>query len=594
MTAIRRLAAILAADVAGYSQLMGADEEGTYERLRAHLRQFVEPKIREHKGRIVKNTGDGLLAEFPSVVDAVRCAAEWQRAMIDCEAGTPEDRRIRFRIGINLGDVIVEDDDIFGDGVNVAARLEALADPGGLCVSRVVRDQVRDKLPYAFENLGEQSVKNIARPVRVYAWRPEAAAILSTPNVPAPPQPAVAPHVSIVVLPFANLGNDPEQEYFVDGITEDLTTDLSRISGRFVIARNTAFTYKGKPVDARQIGRELGVRYVVEGSVRRTANRVRVNVQLIDAESGAHVWADRFDTDRDLTQAEDEIISRLARSLSLELVKDVGRRIERERMADPDALDLVMRGRAVHSKPSSAATYEEALRIFEQALEIDPRSVGAKLGLGTVLGGKVGDGWSSSRQEDLARAEQLLLEVLEVDPNNAEARQKIGQIFQMQNRFAESKIELETAIALDRNLVDALRWLARTLMWLGQPEAGIPYLEKAIRLSPRDPWVANNYQALGVCHLLLGHVDLAIDSLRRARAANPRLEAVPFWLAAALGLKGELDEAGAALAEAIKLRPDVKSLALFRDTYPVGSPRYWAIHEKTVNLGLRKAGMPEE
>jgi adenylate cyclase len=273
MASTRRLAAILAADVAGYSRLMGADEEGTHERLKAHRRELVDPKIAEHSGRIVKTTGDGILAEFGSVVDAVRCAAEVQRAMIDREAGMPENRRIRLRIGINLGDVIVEDDDIFGDGVNVAARLEALSDPGGLCISRMVRDQIRDKLAYAFEDLGEQSVKNIARPVRVYALRSEAVAELPAPMTsPTPPvsQPVVAPRLSIVVLPFTNLSNDPEQQYFADGITEDLTTDLSRLPDMFVISRNTAFTYQDKRVDTKQIGRELSVRYVLEGSARRS------------------------------------------------------------------------------------------------------------------------------------------------------------------------------------------------------------------------------------------------------------------------------------------------------------------------------------
>jgi adenylate cyclase len=292
MASTRRLAAILAADVAGYSRLMGADEEGTHERLKAHRRELVDPKIGEHSGRIVKTTGDGMLVEFASVVDAVRCAAELQRAMIDREAGMPEDRRIRFRIGINLGDIIVDGDDIFGDGVNVAARLEALSDPGGLCISRMVRDQIRDKLAYDFEDLGEQSVKNIARPVRVYALRPEAVADLSASGVPAAlpiSQPVAVPRLSIVVLPFTNLSNDPEQQYFADGITEDLTTDLSRIANMFVISRNTAFTYRNKTIDTKQIGRELGVRYVLEGSVRRSGNQVRVNAQLIDAAPDAHL-----------------------------------------------------------------------------------------------------------------------------------------------------------------------------------------------------------------------------------------------------------------------------------------------------------------
>ena len=347
MASTRRLAAILAADVAGYSRLMGADEEGTHERLKAHRRAADRSEDRGAPGRIVKTTGDGLLAEFASVVDAVRCAAEVQRGMIDREPEVPDERRIRFRIGINLGDVIAEDDDIFGDGVNVAARLEALAEPGGICVSRTVRDQIRDKLPYPFEDRGEQSVKNIARPVRVYALRPEAVADLPasgvatraprrrrmasaamaaaaaaalviavsawwlwpatkpapTPTVAAAPavppisQPVGAPRLSIVVLPFANLSNDPEQQYFADGITEDLTTDLSRIADMLVISRNTAFTYRDKPVDTKQIGRELGVRYVLEGSVRRSGNQLRVNAQLIDAETDAHLWAERFDRD---------------------------------------------------------------------------------------------------------------------------------------------------------------------------------------------------------------------------------------------------------------------------------------------------------
>jgi adenylate cyclase len=282
MTATRRLAAILAADVAGYSRLMGADEEGTHHRLRAHFAELVEPKIREHKGRTVKSTGDGLLAEFASVVDAVRCAAEVQRGMIDRDTEVSDDRRIRFRIGVNLGDVIVEADDIFGDGVNVAARLEALAEPGGICISRTVRDQIRDKLPYSFEDLGEQSVKNIARPVRVFVLHPEAVANLSAARVPpaSPISPSAgAPRFSIVVLPFANLSNDPDQQYFADGITEDLTTDLSRIVGMLVISRNTAFTYQGRRIDTKQIGRELNVRYVLEGSVRRLDERVRVNAQ---------------------------------------------------------------------------------------------------------------------------------------------------------------------------------------------------------------------------------------------------------------------------------------------------------------------------
>ena len=291
-TATRRLAAILAADGVGYSRLMGADEEGTHERFKAHLVELLDPKIREHRGRIVKTTGDGVLAEFASVVDAVRCAGEIQRAMADRDLDLAEERRLRFRIGVNLGDVIADGDDIYGDGVNIAVRLEGLAEPGSICISGTVRDHIGDRLPYAFDDMGEQSVKNIARPVRVYTLRTEAIADLPAPSLPpAPPisQPSSAPRLSIVVLPFANLSNDPEQQYFADGITGDLTTDLSRLANMFVISRNTAFTYGDKPVNTKQIGRELCVRYVLEGSVRRSGNRVRVNAELIDADTDAHL-----------------------------------------------------------------------------------------------------------------------------------------------------------------------------------------------------------------------------------------------------------------------------------------------------------------
>src|SRR6516225_4599303 len=400
MATTRRLAAILVADVAGYSRLMGADEEGTHERLKAHLRELVDPKIREHYGRIVKNTGDGLIAEFPSVVDAVRCAVEMQRGMIDREPELPEERHIRFRIGINLGDVIAEEHDIFGDGVNVAARLEALAEPGGIFISRVVRDQVRDKLPYPFEDLSEQSFRNIARPVRVYALRPEAIAELPAASVPsAPPvsQLAVAPRLSIVVLPFTNLSNDPEQQYFADGITEDLTIDLSRIADMVVISRNTAFTYQGKRVDTKQIGRELCVRYVLEGSVRRSANQVRISAQLIDATTDTHLWAERFDRDMgELFVVQNEITGRIGHALGVELISAEAARPTEH----PDALDYILRGRAVLLKPRTPDTHRVAINLFERALALDPQSVEAQSLLAVVLVANVDSGMTDTAAED--------------------------------------------------------------------------------------------------------------------------------------------------------------------------------------------------
>ena len=598
MPSVRRLTAILA-DVAGYSRLMGADEEGTHERLKAHLRQLIDPKVKEHRGRIVKNTGDGLLVEFPSAVNAVRCSAEILRAMIDREAEVAENRRIKFRVGINLGDVIIEEDDIYGNGVNVAARLEALAEPGGVCISSNVCEHVGDQTPYQFVDMGEQRVKNIARPVRVYSM--SAATVASLPHVPNTAQaskqisPSTAPRLSIVVLPFVNLSNDPEQEYFADGITEDLTTDLSRVSGSFVIARNTAFTYKGKSIDVKQVGRELGVRYVLEGSVRRIGDQTRVNVQLVDAESGAHFWANRFDIDRaSLAEAQDEIVGRLARTLNLELVESEAHRVETGNVVYLDARDLVMRGWALFHRPHSEARRREAERTFELALKVDPRSVDAKIGIATVLVANIGDAWSGTIEQDEARAEELLVEALEQDVNSSSAHFAMGQLRRLQNRLVESKIEIETAIALDRNHARALRHLGMTLMYLGQPEVAIPHIVKAIRLNPHDPNIANYYLPLGQCHLFLGHVDQAIDLLRKARAANPRLYYLHLHLAGALGIKGDLDEARTALAEGMKLKPEIDSLIRWRALFPWGNPKYWTLIESTIAAGLRRAGLSEE
>ena len=403
------------------------------------------------------------------------------------------------------------------------------------------------------------------------------------------------PRLSIVVLPFANLSNDPDQEYFADGITDDLTTDLSRIFDSFVIARNTAFTYKGKAVDAKQIGRELGVRYVLEGSVRRMGDQAQVNVQLIDGESGAHLWADRFETDRrNLGQAQNEITGRLARTLNLELVKDAGRRIEDDRVVDPDARDLVTRGWAILYGPHSLAIRLEALRVFERALEIDPRSVEARIGVAYVLLFNVGDSYSGSLQQDMARAEQLLLETLDRDPDRSMAHAEMGLLRRLENRHSESRVELEIAIALDPNNSFAVRQMGQTLMFLGQPEGAIPYLEKAIRLSPRDPGLYSAYFNLGLCDLFLGHIDEGIEFLRKAWAENRQIWYLPFSLAAGLGLRGDIAEAKAALAESLRLNPEMNSVARCRAVPGKENPRFLALVEKTVYAGLRRAGMPEE
>ena len=356
----RRLAAIVAADVAGYSRLMGLDEVGTARTLREH-RKVTDALVAKHGGRIVKTTGDGVLLEFPSVVDAVECAVAVQAVMAQRNEGVPQDRRMLFRIGINLGDILIEGDDILGDGVNVAARLEGIAEPGGICISSSAYEQVRGKVPVEFTDLGEQTLKNIARPIRAYAVGLSANAHQTA------PLPSSAPRLSIVVLPFANIGGDPEQEYFVDGVTESLTTDLSRISGAFVIARNTAFTFKGKAVDVKKLGRELNVRYVLEGSVQRGGNRLRVNVQLIDAETGNHLWAERFDKPvADLFDMQDEIVSRLANTLDAELIAAEARRAERS--PHPDAMDLVFQGKAWFEQGANPRIHGTSARLFRAGL----------------------------------------------------------------------------------------------------------------------------------------------------------------------------------------------------------------------------------
>jgi adenylate cyclase len=405
--------------------------------------------------------------------------------------------------------------------------------------------------------------------------------------------------LSIVVLPFANLSNDPEQEYFADGITDDLTTDLSRISGSFVIARSTAFTYKRTPGDAKQIGRDLGVRYVLEGSVRRADEKVQVNVQLVDAEGGAHVWADRFDTNRtNLAEAQSEITGRLARTLHLELVGDAGRRIEQEKAVNPDARDLVMRGWAWYYRARSATTAREAQQAFERALKIDPRSIDARIGIARLLLVNLIRNFdiqsSGSIEQDSARAEKLLLEAIESDPNRSIARSTMGQLRRVQNRLTESRIEYETAIALDPNDDFAHVQLGWTLLLLGQASTAMAEGEKAVRLSPRDPQIWGKYLQLGWCQLLLNRVDPAIDLLIKSRAANPRAWVTYFGLAGALALKGDLDGANTVLAGLQKIKPEVNSLAQFRVYRPWGNPEYWALYEKTAAAGLRRAGLPDE
>jgi TolB-like protein/class 3 adenylate cyclase len=545
MVAIRHLAAILAADVAGYSRLIGADEQGTLALLKKIRAEIVDPAIRINNGRIVKTTGDGLLAEFASTVDALRGATEIQQRMAEPDlAGAPE-QRIRLRIGIHQGDILVEaDGDIFGDGVNIAARLEALAEPGGICVSARVQEDATGKLDLAFRDLGERRLHNIARPVRVYAI-PVAAVSR------AGPAPALVPRLSIVVLPFANLNNDLDQQYFVDGITEDLTTDLSRIGGMLVISRNTAFTYQGKRVDTRQIGRDLSVRYVLEGSVRRVGNQVRINAQLIDAESDSHLWAERFDRSvDDLFSLQDEVVSRIATALNVELmIAEAARSVE-----NPDAVDCILRGRAALAGPRSLESSNQAIEWFERAISLDPSLVEAQARLAGELAGRVIDVLPSSSNADIDRAQRLARQALAATPRSALAHSAMAQVLRAQRRYPEAISEYETALAFDRNLVGALANIGRCKIYTGPIDDAIPFQEQAIRLSPRDPSIWNWYFRIGEAHLLQSRLDEAIAWLEKARNAAPAVWFLDFWLAAAYALNGSPVSARNHLAAAKELQ----------------------------------------
>jgi adenylate cyclase len=589
MSATRRLAAILAADVAGYSRLIGADEQGTLARLKAIRTELTDPAVAGHNGRIVKTTGDGLLVEFASTVDALLCAQEIQASLLKRNAEVPPQNRIQIRIGIHVGDIVVEEDgDIFGDGVNIAARLEALAEPGGICVSARVQEDATGKLDLTFRDLGEQQLKNIAR--QVHAYRIDAAPI----PVPESAAPSV-PRLSIVVLPFANLNNDPEQQYFADAITEDLTTDLSRIAGSFVISRNSAFTYRGKTIGTKQIGRELGVRYVLEGSVRRSGNQVRINAQLIDAETDRHLWTERFDGDiRDLFALQDEVTGRIANALNVELVT-----VEAARPTEhPDALDYILRGRAARAKGRTRENNAEALSLFECALALDPRSADAKIWLVIILAGRVLDDMSDSAPADLERAEQLSQQALAVSPRSSLAHYGGGLLRRAQHRIEEAIPEYEAAIALDRNFAASMAYLGWCKVLTDSGDAALPLYERAIRLSPRDPSVSVWYRQIGRMHLLQSRIEEAILWFEKARATAPALSLTYASLASAYAIDGQTERAVAELAEARRLSADGRYTSIARLKAAAGlnwgAPKIRALHEATFFAGLRKAGMPEE
>ncbi len=595
MAETRKLAAILAADVVGYSRLTGADEDRTLARLRALRSDLIDPTIAVHHGRVIKRTGDGALVEFRSVVDAVRCAIEVQSGMLERNAGVPAERRIEFRIGIHLGDVVEESDgDLMGDGVNIAARLEGVAKPNGICLSEDAYRQVRARLDFAVNDLGPIQLKNIAEPVRAYSLEVGSAThVKAAAGLPQVSVPSTAPRLSVVVLPFSNIGGDPDQEYFVDGVTESLTTDLSRIAGSFVIARNTAFTYKGKPVNAKQLGRELGVRFVLEGSVRRSGNQVRISVQLVDAETGAELWADRFDREaQQLLGMESEITGRIARTVRARMVTAEARRVTKH----PDALDYIFRGRAALFKPVSLATSDEAIGDFEQALALDPKAVRAEIGLASALISRVLDEFSSDPVTDLQRAESLLDQALAAAPESAWAHYVKGQLARAQGHCEDAIPEYEAAITLDRNSAPSYGWLGWCRFLDGEIDKTIALEQQAIRLSPQDRSIGAWYGRIGMVHLLEGRTSDAIVWLEKARATYLEQSHEPVyifaWLAAAYALDGDRERSGIELEQAWQ-RGFYRSMSgLDKDPW-YNNRKVRALAEKTYFVGLRKAGMPQ-
>jgi TolB-like protein/Flp pilus assembly protein TadD len=581
----RRLSAILAADVVGYSRLMHSDEEATHAKLTALIAAAIHPAIAEFGGRIVKCTGDGFLAEFTSAVGAVRAAAQVQSHTHDLTIDDSEETRILFRVGINIGDVIVEPHDIFGDGVNIAARLEGIAEPGGICISSSAYDQVRGKVGIEFTDMGELSLKNIASPVRAYA-------VVLNRSSPATPVKRARPSahsLSIAVLPFANLSDDPEQDYFVDGMTESLTTDLSRIVGLFVIARNTAFTYKDKAIDVRQIGRELSVRYVLEGSVQRGGHRLRVNVQLVDADTGTHLWAERFDKPvADLFDVQDEMVSRLANQLEAQLTEEEARRSERS--PNPSSMDLYFQGRASWNKGWAPEYMAQARCFFERALTLDSQNIEAMVGMASV-DVIVGAVFYDDPVAHLAAAEATVVRALSHVPNHAGAHLVLGDLLILTNRAVQGIAECERALALNRNLAEAHGQIGLAKLFLGRGAETEAHVNEAFRLSPRDIVAFWWLSTVGYAKLQLNADAEAVGWFQRSIEANRNYPTAHFGLAASLALLGSLDQAKVAAKAGLALNPNF-TICRYRDGAPSDHPTYLAARGR-ISQGMHMAGIPE-
>jgi TolB-like protein/class 3 adenylate cyclase len=593
MSETRKLAAILVSDVVGYSRLAGADEDRILARLRTLRSDLIDPTIAVHHGRVVKRTGDGAIVEFRSVVDAVRCAVEVQSGLAERNVGLPREKRIEYRVGIHLGDVVEEEDgDLMGDGVNIAARLEGVAKPGAICLSEQAYWQVKGRLDLKVADLGATQLKNIAEPIRVYLLEVGAPAIAKSAPTPAPEKSA-PPRLSLVVLPFANIGGDPDQDHFVDGVTESLTTDLSRMRGAFVIGRNTAFTYKGKAVDLKQIGRELNVRYVLEGSVQRGGNRMRVNVQLIDAETGNHLWAERFDKPlADLFDMQDEIVARLAGAVSTELAAAEARRAERA--PTPDSMDLYFQGLAWLNKGLSPDNVTQARSFLDRALAADPGNVDALIGSARADVVDAAFLFVSSPRAAFESADAKLTKALSSVPDHARAHLLLGIVYIDTKRAAQGIAECEHSLVLDRNLAAAHAMIGLGKIHIGRAEDTEAHVIEALRLSPRDTTAYIWMTTAGIAKNRLGSWEQAVAWLRRAIEANRNYLPAYFGLAAALAQLDRLSEAHSAVKAGLALNPAF-TISRARAAWKAMSddPTYLAQLEPIFE-GLRKAGVPEQ
>ena len=585
----RRLAAILAADLVGYSRLMEDDEAGTLNRLKELRRELFVPTTERFGGRIFKVIGDGALAEYPSAVDALNSAVSVQRALADRNACLPENQRIELRVGISLGDVIVEGDDLYGRGVNIAARMESLAEPGGICISGNVYEQVRGAVALTFDDLGEQKVKNITSPVYAYRVHLGSSGVTKPDRQQVSAPPPLSEKPSIAVLPFQNLSGDLDQEYFADGMVEDIITALSRIRWLFVIARNSSFIYKGRAVDVKQVGRELGVRYVLEGSVRKAANRVRITAQLINASTGSHIWADHFDGGLDdIFDLQDQVTASVVGAIAPRLEQAEIERARHKPTENLDAYDYYLRGMASFYRWTNEAN-EEALKLFYRAIERDPDFALANALAAWCYVRRVGCGWTNDRVQDVAEGLRLARRAVKLDKDDAIALARGGHALGFLGDDLEGGIEcIDRALVLNPNLAIAWYLSGWLRIYRGEPEVAIEHLAHAMRLSPLDPTLFNMQAGMGIAHFLAGRLDDASSWAEKASRDQTDYAVAPAIAAASHALAGRLEKARQAMERLRQNFPTVR-VSNLRDWLPIRQPEHftrWAD-------GLRKAGLPE-